>query len=258
MLHTLAPYALFMACVAVATFAQNLTGFAFAMILLGVTSVFDVASVADSANASMILTMFNTWTYFRLYKVRPPWALMRPALVAGAVFVLVGLVLLAWLSSTTVQGLRCLLGVSIVLCALALLLQTRPRATVSGAGGFAVAGGLSGLLSGLFSSPGPPIVFHMYRQPLPAELVRACLMTMFAFAAALRGAVVLVAGQISVHALVLAALSVPVAYATTRLARHTKIEVPPQVLRLVVAGLLAIAGGTLVVSAVRSGALAGG
>ena len=255
MLHTVAPYAFFMLCVAVATFAQNLTGFAFAMILLGVTSVFNVASVADSANASMILTMFNTWTYFRLYKVRPPWALMRPALIAGAVFVLVGLLLLGWLSSNTVQGLRGLLGLSIVLCAVTLLMQTRKRATVSGSGGFAVAGGLSGLLSGLFSSPGPPIVYHMYRQPLPAELVRACLMTMFAFAAALRGAVVLAAGQISLHALALAALSVPVAYGTTRLARYTKIDVPPKVLQLVVAGLLGIAGGTLLVSALRAGAL---
>jgi len=244
----LAPCLLFMACVAVATYAQNLTGFAFGLILLGLVAVLQIASVADTANAATVLTLVNAWAYFRLHRASPPWQLMRPALGSSLAGVAVGVALLGWLSGNAVQVLRGLLGVCIVACALLLVLQGRPRATLSGRMAFAVAGGLSGLLGGLFSSSGPPLVYHMYRQPLPGELVRRSLLLMFAANAGLRLVLVVTAGQFSWRAALLGACSVPVVYGVTRLNHRYPSRLAPRVLQRIVAAMLMLAGATLIVS----------
>lgn len=239
----------FMACVALATYAQNLTGFAFSLILLGLVSLFHIASVSETANAAMVLTLINAWTYFRARPGPVPWKLMKPALNGSTVGVLAGLMLLAWLSGGAVAWLRGLLGVSILLCALLLVLQGRPRPVVSSGTSFALIGALSGVLGGLFSSSGPPIVFHMYRQPIDRELVRRGLLLMFAFNALVRIAVVLPTGQFSWRSAWLAGCAVPVVYGVTRLHHRLPSRLSPATLKRLVAGLLAAAGATLVVTA---------
>ncbi|WP_348541038.1 sulfite exporter TauE/SafE family protein [Variovorax sp. TBS-050B] len=249
MLSDAGPVLVFMACVALATYAQNLTGFAFSLILLGLVSVFHVASVTDTANAAMVLTLINAWTYFRARPGVVPWQLMKPALNGSTVGVLVGLMLLAWLSGGAVDWLRGLLGVSILACALLLVLQGRPLPAVSGRASFSIIGGLSGLLGGLFSSSGPPIVFHMYRQPLDRELVRRALLLMFAFNSLVRLVVVLSTGHFSWHSALLAGSAVPVVYGVTRLHHRLPNRLSPRTLKWLVGGLLAAAGSTLVATA---------
>lgn len=238
-----------MLCVAFATYAQNLTGFAFSLILLGLVSVFHVASVSEAANAAMVLTLVNAFTYFRARPGSVPWRLMKPALNGSTVGVIVGLMLLAWLSGGAVAWLRGLLGVSILGCAALLVLQARPLVQVSGPLSFAVIGGLSGILGGLFSSSGPPIVFHMYRQPLDRELVRRALLLMFAFNALVRLVIVLPTGQFSAYSALLAGCALPVVYAVTTLHHKRPLQVSPTVLKWLVSGLLAAAGATLIASA---------
>ena len=82
------PVLVFMACVALATYAQNLTGFAFSLILLGLVSVLHVASVGDTANAATVLSLINAWTYFRARPGVVPWQLMKPALNGSTVGVI--------------------------------------------------------------------------------------------------------------------------------------------------------------------------
>lgn len=246
MLSAAGPVLVFMACVALATYAQNLTGFAFSLILLGLVSVFHVASVSDAANAAMVLTLANAWTYFRARPGVVPWQLMRPALNGSTVGVLAGLMLLAWLSGGAVDWLRGLLGVSILGCALLLMLQARPLPAMSGRASFSVIGALSGLLGGLFSSSGPPIVFHMYRQPLDRELVRRGLLLMFAFNSLVRLVVVLATGHFSARSALLAGCAVPVVYGVTRLHHRLPNKLKPQTLKWIVGGLLGVAGSTLV------------
>jgi len=59
MLSETSPVLVFMACVALATYAQNLTGFAFSLILLGLVSVFHIASVSDTANAVLMFEKYG-------------------------------------------------------------------------------------------------------------------------------------------------------------------------------------------------------
>ncbi|QHJ01719.1 TSUP family transporter [Xylophilus rhododendri] len=241
-----------MACVALATYAQNLTGFAFGLILLGLSASLHIASVADAANAATVLTLVNAWTYFRAAEAPPPWRLMRTTLCASLVGVAAGVALLGWLSGNAIGYLRALLGLSILGCAALLLLQGEPLARVSGQRSFAVVGLLSGLLGGMFASSGPPLVYQMYRQPMPRELVRRGLLLVFAFNSAVRLALVLPTGQFSLHALVLAVCAIPVVYIVTRLHHRHPLALRPGLLKALVAVLLCASGATLLLSAWRA------
>ena len=245
----LSAYGMFMACVAVSTCAQNLTGFAFGLILLGLVALLHVVPIADAANAAMLLTLINAWSYFRLHRVRPPWALMRPVLWSSVVGVAVGVTLLAWLGNSALDWLRGLLGLCIVACAAMLLFQSRPRLTLSGPRSFMIVGVLSGILGGLFSSSGPPLVYHLYRQPLGAPMVRNCLLLAFAANAGARLVLIGATGQFSAKAALLSVCAMPVVYGVTRLNHRYPSKASPEALRYAVAALLSLAGGTLLVTA---------
>jgi uncharacterized membrane protein YfcA len=242
----------FMVCVACATYAQNLTGFAFGLILLGLTAVLHVSSVADTANAAMVLTLVNAWSSFRGQPEAPPWRLMRPALLASVCGVAVGVALLAWLSGAAMNYLRGLLGLAILGCASLLLVQSHPRRTLSTSRSFAFVGVLSGLLGGLFASSGPPLVYHMYRQPMEREQIRRALLLVFAFNAFVRLLLVLASGQFSRQALLLTACAIPVVYGVTRLQLRYQRALQPTTVKWMVAILLLVSGGTLLFSAYGS------
>lgn len=245
----------FVGCVAVATFVQNLTGFAFGLILLGLVSVLRLASVPDAANAVTLLTLANTVSYLRLHPLKPEWRVVRPAIVPSLVGVAGGVALLAWLSSNASQGLRALLGVAIVGCAGLLLFAAKPRAQLSSPGSFRVVGALSGLMGGMFSSAGPPLVFHMYRQPLPRDVMQQCLVLMFGINQVLRLALILASGRFTMHSLVMGVSTFPVVYAVTWWQHRHPPAISAATVRAVTAALLVAAGGSMVATA--AGALAG-
>lgn len=236
---------LFLACVAVATVAQTLTGFAFGLVLLGLVACFHLASVADAANASMVLNLVNTATYFAGHREPPPWRLMRPAVLASLPGVVIGVLLLAWLSGNAVDVLRGLLGVTIVGCAIVLLLRRARNAQVSGPAAFGVAGAVSGLLGGMFGTSGPPMVYHMYRQPLEAETVRRGLLMIFAINSAMRLVMVVATGGLSLRAALLALLAFPLVVGVTRWTQRHPPALSAGTLRGIVAGLLVLAGSSL-------------
>lgn len=62
-------------------------------------------------------------SYMRAYRFEADWALLKPMLISSVLGVIGGVLLLHWLSGNTLNGLRMLLGVVIVLCALLLLMQ---------------------------------------------------------------------------------------------------------------------------------------
>jgi uncharacterized membrane protein YfcA len=206
---------LFAGCAALATWAQNLTGFAFALILLGLAGAFDLAPLADAADAAMLLTLLNAALRLGRQPLSPQWRLVRPTLAASLAGVAVGVALLSWLGGHAVQALRALLGLVILGCAAMLLLRSTPRPALSGPRGFALAGAISGVMGGLFSSPGPPLVYHLYRQPLERQVVQQCLLLVFAANAVLRCLLVVGAGRMSMHAVALAACAAPVVWGVT-------------------------------------------
>jgi uncharacterized membrane protein YfcA len=244
-------YPLFMGCVAVATCIQNLTGFAFGLILLGLVSVFGLVPVVDAANAATVLTLVNAVSYFRVNEIDRGWRVMRPAVLPSLAGVGAGVLLLTWLSGHEMHVLRGVLGAAILACALGLLIEAQPRTMVSSRTAFAAVGAVSGLMGGLFSSAGPPLVYHMYRQPLRRDLVKQCLILMFAINQLLRLVLMLSAGRFSWMSVCLSVAAVPVVYAVTRLQHRYVPPISATLTKRIVCGLLILAGTSLVASFVE-------
>ncbi|NMM77896.1 TSUP family transporter [Acidovorax sp. SRB_24] len=246
---SLAQYLLFFCLVALATFCQNLTGFAFGLILVGLAGATQLMPIADAANVACLLSLVNGVAYLRNHPFSPQWRLLRPMLASSVVGVAGGLVLLSWLSGHALNGLRLLLGVAIVGCAVALLLQKQVRTQMSGPASLWGAGVLSGLLGGLFATPGPPMVYHLYRQPLDRLLVRQCLFVIFITCTVLRLGVVVATGDLRWELVLVAALAFPVVTLVTWLhARHPP-ALPQRLVEWLVCLLLMLAGGSMLAPA---------
>lgn len=234
--------------VVVASACQNLTGFAFGLIFVGMTGALHLMPIADAANVAGLLSLVNGVVYLRSHPFQPRWDILKPMLTTSLIGVVGGLALLHVLSGDGVRLLRLLLGVSIIACAVLLLMQKQQRATLSGTGAMWVAGGLSGLLGGLFSTSGPPMVYHLYRQPLSALVVRQCLLVMFLAGTVLRLAIVIPTGGLSMAALVTAAVAVPVVAAVTWLLAKFPPPLPTRVLQWMVCSLLLAAGVSMLLT----------
>ena len=242
-------YLFFFGVVALASLCQNLTGFAFGLILVGLAGALHLMPIADAANVAGLLSLVNGVVYLRSHPFQPQWAMLRPMLISSVIGVIGGLALLNWLSGNALSVLRLLLGVAIVGCSVALMAQKKTRSQMSGQGSLWTAGLLSGLLGGLFSTAGPPMVYHLYRQPLTPLLVRQCLLVMFLTCSVLRMGVVVAAGDLGSNVLWVSAVAFPVVTAVTWLHARHPLPLPQRLTQWLVCGLLLVAGLSLIASA---------
>jgi uncharacterized protein len=236
----------FLACVAIATSAQRMTGFALALILLGLTSLLDLAPLPDVANVATVLSLANAAMVMRAAHKSIDWRMLRSTVWGSVVGVAGGVTLLGWLDASLVMVLRLLLGLVIVACAIVVLMRTKALPQPSSRVSFAGFGLLSGLLGGLFSASGPPLVYQFYRQPLDLDVLRDTLMGSLAVSSLLRLLMVLPTGQFSRHAFTLSLLALPLTMAITWwFQRHPPGWSRATVLRLV-CGLLLVTGAGLI------------
>jgi len=240
----------FLLCVAIATCAQSITGFALALILLGLTGLFELAPLADVANVATVMSLFTAAIALRGTHGSLDWPIVRATFTGSVVGVAVGVALLAWLSSNVVMALRLLLGAVVIACAIIVLVRTHPLARRSSRASFQGFGFLSGVLGGLFSASGPPLVYQFYRQPLELDTVRDTLVATLAAGGVIRLAMVLASGQFGVRSLVLSALAVPLALAITWWLRRRPPPWPRETVLKLVCVLLVITGVGLIVPAV--------
>lgn len=239
----------FLLFVAVATYAQTVTGFAQALILLGLIGVTGVVPLADAINAATVLGLLNAWTvlYWRWPVRFEP--VLWPAIVASAICIVIGAILVTWLVGVAFELVRLLLGVGIAACALLLWRKADPLPRVSSTSTFAATGAISGLMAGMFSTPGPPMVYLMYRQPMPHSRIQESLILMFGVGSILRLAVVVPAGHFSLQSAQLAAEAFPVVLLITTFAARRPPPVSQERLRNVVCLLLIATGIGMIGSA---------
>jgi uncharacterized protein len=245
-------FAAFLACVALATCAQSITGFAMALILLGLTSLFELAPLPDVANVATVLSLASAAIALRGTHRSLDWAIWKPT-VSGSVFGYgAGVALMAWLNTNVVVVLRLLLGVVVIGCAAVVLLRAHPRAQRSSPASFRGFGFASGVLGGLFSASGPPLVYQYYRQPLSLDAVRDTLVAALATGSLIRLAIVVPAGQFTLRSLLLCAVSVPIAIGLTWWLRSHPPAWPRQTVLRIVCVLLVITGVGLIGPAVAA------
>lgn len=242
---------LFLACVALATYAQTMTGFAFGLVLLGLSGVFQLASVSEVANVVSVLSLVNAAVTLARARPQVNWSLLTPAMISSLLGVGVGVSALTWISGSATVLLQLLLGVTILACAVLLVARTQPLAQLSSRASSVFFGGVSGVLGGLFSSAGPPMVYHLYRQPLPLATIRNSLLILFSLNAMVRLALVTGQGAFMASSFWLSVQALPIVIAVTWMARrYSTVDSMKTVKRMVFALLLA-AGLGLVVPASR-------
>lgn len=147
---------LFLAFVALASYAQTMTGFAFALVLLGLTGLFSLSTLPEMVNAVNMLTLVNAVVALRGAGHQVDWRMLRAPLVASLAGVVVGVAALGWIAGKAELFARALLGLTILVCALMLVLRTRPLQRLSSRSSFISFGLISGLLGGSSPQRGRP------------------------------------------------------------------------------------------------------
>jgi uncharacterized membrane protein YfcA len=242
-------HATYLVFVAAAVYAQALTGFALALILLGLIGATNLVPLPDAVNASTIVAFCTAWTFLYRRRALRVERVLLPTVIASAAGIVVGALLLTWLAGTAYQVLRLVLGLSIVACALSLWRAAQPLPSLSSPAVYALTGGISGLMAGMFSAPGPPLVYLLYRQPKPLAWIQQSLMVVFGLGTLLRLLIVVPSGQFSLLSLQLAAEAVPIVFVVTFYAARRTPPLSPKLFRGLICALLVGTGLSMSVSA---------
>lgn len=237
--------ALFILLSFVAAYMQTLTGFAFGLLLMGAVALTGLIPLPEAAIIVSLLTLANA-----LMVLVKGWReiarkLFMLSLVGAIPLILVGYVLLDLLASSSLAALRLILGLVIIVSSLQLIFRSSPRESLSSGPSFVFFGALGGIMGGLFSTAGPPLVYHLYRQPLPHSTIRETLVAVFSINAMFRLVLVTVSGEPSSHAIIWAAAGLPGVLIATYAARRWPPPLLPAALRRLAFVLLLMSGLSL-------------
>jgi uncharacterized membrane protein YfcA len=246
---SIAEYAAFISLAVIAAYVQTLTGFAFGLLLMGAIALTGLMPLPEAAIVISLLTLANAAVV-----LVSGWRdiARRPLLLslAGAIpMIVAGYILLELLASTSLSALRLTLGVVIIVSGLQLIRQPAPLERVSLGPAFVLFGGLGGLMGGLFSTAGPPLVFQFYRQPMPHVVIRETLVAIFAINSLIRLGIVALSGGWQPHALLWALVGLPAVLGATLLARRWPPALSSRAMRLGVFILLLLSGASLIMPA---------
>ncbi len=238
--------ALFAALAFVAAYVQTLTGFAFGLLLMGALALTGLVPLPEAAIVVSLLTLANA-----VMVLARGWRdiAVKPFLLslAGALpMVAAGYGVLTLLAASSLSALRLILGFAIIVSSLQLIRRPSPLARQSGGPAFLFFGALGGLMGGLFSTAGPPLVFQFYRQPLPHRVVRETLVAIFALNSVFRLGLVAAAGDWQHHALLWALAGLPAVVVSTYLARRWPPALSARTLRFAAFVLLLLSGVSLI------------
>lgn len=245
-----ASLAAFLVIAGVAAYVQTMTGFAFGLVMMGALALAGLMPLPDAAVMVGLLTLVNAaqmmlhggWRHVARRELGfTLWASL-PALV-------VGFFLLEWLADTRADLLKVVLGLVIVLSSLQLAIQRRSLRQASPGRSFLGFGILSGLMSGLFATGGPPLVYHLYRQPLPVAQIRETLVAAFGVAQVVRLSLVAGTGNLPPPSTLAGVAAIPVVMGMTYAARRWPLPLSPAMQKTVVFILLFLSGVSLALPA---------
>ncbi len=237
-----------MGAVAIGCYAQAVTGFAFGLIFVGVVSVAQLIDLKTATLIVSILAVINTVFALKKAERHTDWRLVGATLILSIPMVWVGYWLLDFLSQDHVSTLRPLLGGVIIASSLVLIFPPKPGKAVSSLPVFSLFGMIAGLLGGLFSTSGPPLIFQFYRQNLPIAVIRDCLLAIFAVSAATRTGLAIALDGLPDMVWIISLLAFPVTMGATWLGKHYPPKVSDTTMRRIAAGLLILTASNLIVT----------
>ncbi|MFD1559703.1 TSUP family transporter [Paraburkholderia silviterrae] len=239
------------ALIGAASYFQTITGFGLGMIVMGATSGFDLAPVASIATLLSLVTLTNSATALHGKLHHVDWRAVGAATLGALPSVVVGVLLLNYLSASASGVLQLLLGGVVLYGGLSAALRPAPLAQRSGDRSFFVSGLCGGLLSGMFGVSGPPLIFQFYRQPLKLIEIRCALILIFAVTALTRVMFNVYEGKLGSSICIEAALAAPVVMLMTIAARNYPPPLSSIATRRLAFGVLMAIGASLVLCSLR-------
>lgn len=235
----------FLLLTAVAAYAQTLTGFAFGLIAMGGVGLTGLLSLPDAAMIVSVLTLVNATQMILKGWRDVAWREFALVMAASIPMLFMGYWLLEWLAGTRADLLRLILGLVIIVSSLQLARKPEPLAKKSGDGSFVFFGGIAGVMGGMFSTAGPPLVYHFYRQPMPLPEVRETLVSVFALNAVFRIGLVVFSGNLPEASTLKGLFAIPAVMGATYAARRWPPPLSPAAMRRIVFVLLFLSGVSL-------------
>jgi len=235
----------FLALTGAAAYAQTLTGFAFGLITMGGVGLTGLLPLPDAAMIVSVLTLVNAAQMLMKGWRDVAWREFAIVMASSVPLLFVGYWLLEWLAGTRADLLRLILGFVIIVSSLQLARKPEPLAMQSSDTSFLFFGGIAGLMGGMFSTAGPPLVYHFYRQPTPLVVVRETLVTVFALNAVFRIGLVMGTGNLPAGSNLTGLFAIPVVMGATYAARRWPPPILPATMRKIVFSLLFLSGVSL-------------
>lgn len=240
---------IFLTVVAIGSYIQTVTGFALGLVIMGTVTILGLAPVAFSAIVVSLLALANSSLALLKEGNTVHWKSVR-WIVAGLLpAVFAGLALLDYFSANSMTLLKTLLGSFIIVSGLMLIYKPQPKPAMAPSSRFFTIGLVGGLFGGLFSTGGPPIVFHLYRQPMSVMVVRTTLLAIFVVATTLRVAYVGIGGGINGQVLELTIYSLPLVIIFTMIGKKYRPPLSDLTMRRFAFALLVILGTSLLIPA---------
>lgn len=206
--------------VAIATYLQTITGFAFGLIFMAGVVMFGIIPVSLGAILVSILSLLNCIIALCGKNTRWDRRIVMVSSLSGIITVPLGILGLNILDGQYFAWLQMVLGVSIIASSFILVRRPKLLKKCSPTSSFMIFGGLSGFMGGMFSTSGPPMVFQLYRQPLEQAVIRDCLLMVFAINSFQRLVIVGVQGELNIQVLGTSVVLIPVVLLFTWLGRH--------------------------------------
>ncbi|ROR34971.1 TSUP family transporter [Inmirania thermothiophila] len=231
---------MFLLALAAGAYVQTVTGFALGLIVMGAVALGGWVPLPAAAAVVSVVALVNN--ALALAGLRRHVAAGRAARIAAALVpsVALGVWLLERLSVAAESFLRALLGTVILGAGVLLMLHPARRRRPAPAWSDLAFGAVAGVLGGLFSTAGPPVVYHLYREPMRLVEVRATLFAVFVLASLSRVLYVAAAGGFDAHTTGLAAAALPAVAAATWLGRRFPPPLGESGLRRLAFGILAL------------------
>jgi uncharacterized membrane protein YfcA len=239
-------------CITFGTYFQTVTGFGVGMIVMGAASGFNLAPLPVVAAVVSLMALVNSGVALHGKLELIDWPAARAVLLGVVPAIVAGVLMLDYLSAAASNVLKLLLGVVITLSGVIFSLRPTPRETRSSDRSFFASGFAAGLFGGLFGMSGPPVIFHLYRQPMAPATVRAMLLLIFAFTSASRTVFVGFQGGLTGEVWMLAALSVVLVTLSTLAGRRYPPPLKPRAMRRLAFIFLILIGLGLMASAVSA------
>lgn len=235
-------------CLSAATLLQTLSGFGFGLLVVASFTLLDVLPLTATTFLVSLLGLVNSTTVVVKNRNAVKIPELKLMLYTGIPLMLLGFVLLEYMSAHLTQFLNFILGISILLCCALMLVKRKRTDRQSRPSSFLIAGGVSGLLGGLFSTSGPPLVFQCYKQAWSIEAIRSTLLAVFTIGGIVRVGIALFGTLPDLDIMFLIAAAIPLVLLVTHFSRRLTPYVDAKWIRIIAITLLGVSGISLVVT----------